>query len=64
VDSANAGGIHGLKDEHENTRVLAVSVDEAMDWLDRGKFNNAMTLIGMQWFKMNRQGVRERWRGA
>ncbi len=62
VDASNAGGIHGLTEEHENIRVLAVPAAEALRWLDEGKINNAMTLIAVQWFRMNHETLRARWR--
>ncbi len=63
VDSENAGGIHGITDEQENIRVFTVPVDEALDWLDQGRIANAMTLIALQWFKLNYEGLRARWLG-
>lgn len=62
VDAAAAGGIHGLSDEHENLRVLTAAPTEAYQWLDSGKICNAMTIIGLQWFRINHQKVREQWR--
>ena len=62
VDAQNAGGVHGLTEEHEDIRVLAVPSAEAFRWLDEGRFNNAMTLIAMQWFRMNHETLRARWR--
>lgn len=64
VDSSTSGGIHGLPEEHENTRVHVMAVDQALEWLEAGKFNNAMTLVAMQWFKINHRAVRERWSGT
>ena len=64
VDAADAGGIHGLSEEHENIRVTAVPAKEAFDWLESEKIINAMTLIALQWFKLNYPNLRERWRSA
>lgn len=61
VDASEADGIHGLNDEHENMRVLVVSPSEAFQWLDTGKICNAMTMIGLYWFRQNQQKVREQW---
>ena len=63
VDSSTAGGIHGIVEEHENIRVFTVPVAEAMKWLDEGIITNAMTLIALQWFKLNHEGLRARWLG-
>ena len=63
VDSSAANGIQGISEEHENIRVFSVPVDEALDWLDKGSIANAITLIAMQWFKLNHEGLRARWLG-
>jgi ADP-ribose pyrophosphatase len=62
VDAGQAGGIHGLTEEHENIRVRVVPVAEALQWLDEGRFNNAMTMIGLQWFRLHHVALRARWR--
>ena len=64
VDASTADGIHGLDEEHENMRVLVASPTEAFQWLDSGKICNAMTIVGLQWFRMNHQNVREQWLNA
>ena len=63
VDASNAGGIHGLKHEGEDIRVLVVDVDEAFAMLDAGRINNAMTMIPMQWFRAHHEELRRRWLG-
>ncbi len=61
VDASNAGGIHGLDEEHENMRVLVKSPEEVFEWLDCGRICNAMTMIGLNWFRMNQQKIRDQW---
>jgi len=61
IDASNAGGVHGLEHEHEDIRVLTIDTDTALKWLDEGRFINAMTLIAMQWFKLNLDALRQRW---
>lgn len=61
IDASNAGGVHGLEHEHEDIRVITVDTDTALKWLDEGRFINAMTLIAMQWFKLNLDTLRQRW---
>jgi len=61
IDASNAGGVHGLEHEHEDIRVLTIDTDTALKWLDEGRFVNAMTLIAMQWFKLNLDALRQRW---
>ena len=62
VDASAVGGIHGLDHEGEDIRVMAVPVAEAMAWLDEGRFVNALTLIGLQWFRHHRERLRAAWR--
>jgi ADP-ribose pyrophosphatase len=62
VDAADAGGVYGMTEEHENIRVFSVSAEEAFAMMDQGRINNAMTLIGLQWLKVNRDRVRAEWR--
>lgn len=61
TDASNAGGVHGLDTEHEDIRVLTVDEDAALAWLDEGRFDNAMTLVAMQWFKINRDELKQKW---
>jgi len=61
VDAANAEGVFGITEEHENIRVFSVSADEAFSMMEQGRFINAMTLIAMQWFKLNLVDLRARW---
>lgn len=62
VDAVGVGGIHGLKHEHEDIRVLTAPVAEAFRWLDEGRFVNATALVAMLWFRLNREDLRRRWR--
>lgn len=61
VDAQAAGGIHGLPEEGEDIRVLALPVDEALALLDGAKVCNAMTLIALQWLKLHWPRLRARW---
>ena len=64
VDASNVGGIHGLTEEHEDIRAIAVPVIEAFEWLESGRIVNAMTLVTLQWFKLNHPRLCERWRSG
>lgn len=64
VDAAGAGGIHGLDHEHEDIRVFALPVKEAVALLDKGAINNAMTLIALMWLERHLDEVRARWAAA
>lgn len=61
IDALSAGGVHGLDHEGEDIRVVSVATEQALQWLDAGKFDNAMTLIAMQWLKLNRQMLKQKW---
>jgi len=61
VDASQAGGYHGLRHEHEDIEVLSLDAAEALDALDSGIFNNAMSMIALQWFAMNKQMLVQRW---
>ncbi|MGN0920860.1 MAG: NUDIX domain-containing protein [Cellvibrio sp.] len=52
-DLSNAGGIHGVVEEGEDIRVQVLPVDDVFRHLYSGRFNNAATLIGLQWLQFN-----------
>lgn len=60
VDSSQAGGIFGLREEHENIRVLVPGVEEVFTWLDEGRIVNSMTLIPLMWFRRHHESLRRR----
>jgi len=64
VDASNAGGVHGLADEGEDIRVLTATPEEVYAWLDEGRFINAMTLLGLIWFRAHHAELRARWRST
>jgi ADP-ribose pyrophosphatase len=64
VDSAGAGGIHGLDEEHEDILVLAMPIRAALAALADGKINNAMTVIALQWLAMNREFLAGQWNNS
>ena len=61
VDSAGAGGIHGLESEGEDIRVVPVSFETAMTWLAAGRIMASPAIVALQWLALNRDRVRERW---
>ncbi|MGL5952027.1 MAG: ADP-ribose diphosphatase [Providencia rustigianii] len=61
VDSAQAKGIHGLATENEGIRVHVVSRDQAYQWVESGKVDNAATVIAIQWLQLNYQKLHEKW---
>jgi len=38
-----------------------VPAASAFEWLDSGRINNAMAIISLQWFRLNRENIRSRW---
>jgi ADP-ribose pyrophosphatase len=62
VDASVAGGIHGLAEEGEETRVVVLPVQQALSELF-GRINSTSTLILTQWLAINRDALRERWAG-
>ena len=61
VDSANAGGIHGLADEGEDIRVVRLPAAEALLLAQQGKTDSAWPLLALFWFAGQREAVRARW---
>jgi len=61
VDASNIGGIHGLDAEGEDIRVFAIDVAEALQWLDQGRIVNSMTMMPLQWLRVNHRALQARW---
>ncbi len=61
TDSSNVGGIHGIDDEGEDIRVHVVSSETAFQWLDQGRIDSALPIIALQWFRLNRDDIRQQW---
>ncbi len=61
IDSERHGTLGGLESEAEDIRVLVMPSDEAVRALKDGKINNAVTVIALQWFMLNKDMLKERW---
>ena len=61
VDSEGVGGIHGLDHEHEDIRAFTLPAEIALERLDRGEFNNASTIMTLQWLALNRERLKQSW---
>lgn len=61
VDAATAKGIHGLADENEDIRVHVVSREQAYQWVEEGKIDNAASIIALQWLQLHYQTLRNEW---
>ena len=55
------GSHHGLDEEGEDIQLLVLPVDEVLNNLYGGRFNNANTLITLQWLQLNRSRLRDEW---
>ncbi len=62
VESRGLGGYHGLPEEHEDIRVEVLPWAEARARLTSGGITNALAIIALQWFALNREQVRQTWR--
>jgi len=51
----------GVPDEHEDIRLHILSVDEVLTLLAQGVINNAMTIIALQWFQLNKDKLDAAW---
>lgn len=49
------GGVSGLETEGEDIRLLVMPAAEVFSNLYGGRFNNAATMIGLQWLQFNRE---------
>lgn len=61
VDATGAGGLSGIAHEGEYIRVFTVSAEEAFAMLDAGRIENGMTIIALQWLKLNRERLLDAW---
>lgn len=62
VDSASAGGVHGLADEGEDIRVAVMGFDAATAALEGGLVESSSAFAALQWLALNRGDLRRRWR--
>lgn len=53
------GVINGLDSEGEDIRLLVIDAEDVFSNLYSGRFNNAATLISLQWLQMNRSRLRQ-----
>lgn len=53
-DLTSVQGIHGLSEEGEDIRVIVLPAETVFNALYNGPFNNAATLICLQWLQLNR----------
>lgn len=53
VDSQNIGGVHGLSEENEDILVHVVPREQAYQWVQTGKIDNVIAVLGLQWLQLN-----------
>jgi len=58
VDSAGAGGYHGLAEEQEEIRVLALPAQEAFRLVAAGAIRNGTALLALQWLELHHAALR------
>jgi len=61
VRTAEAGGLFGVEEEHEDIRAHVVSAEEALRMIRDGRINNAAAIIGLQWLEINRPRLQQEW---
>src|SRR6202045_3822297 len=61
VDSASAGGVHGLPEEHEDIRVVVKTLAEIEALIDAGAIERGHTLIALYWLLGHRDRLRRFW---
>ncbi len=64
VDATDAGGIFGVGHEDEHIRVFPVPLEDAFELLETGAIKNGMTVIALQWLKLNRHKIPPEWAEA
>lgn len=62
VSLENVSSLHGIDDEHEDIRLHVIPFASAVQMQAEGHFNNAHTLIAMQWLAMRREELRQQWK--
>ena len=57
-DATSPVGIFGVDSEAENIRTRVLGRAEALEAVARGRINNAMSIIALQWLQLNLEAVR------
>jgi ADP-ribose pyrophosphatase len=60
VDADEAAELAGV-DDQEDIRIEVVSAEQAFRAMDQGLIDSAPPIIALQWLRLNRARVRERW---
>ncbi len=58
TDIAKTGG---LEDEGEDIKIIVVPASDISYMLSTGEVRSAISIVGLQWFLMNRDNIRQQW---
>ena len=61
VSAEFATGIHGISEEGEDIRVFSEPYYRCKEMLEHDQFDNAATIIGIEWLGRNRDRLRKLW---
>ena len=61
VSVVGAGGLHGVAAEGEDIRVFVVPFKKIQCMIDSDQFDNAVTIVGLQWLAHHRERLRRQW---
>lgn len=61
VSAPVAGGVHGLKEEGEETRVVVIDAEQVIRELFTGRIDTSSAIICTQWLSLNRERLRVEW---
>ena len=64
VDATKAPEFCGVRDEHEDIRVIVTPVAEAFALVHSGQIKNALAIIALQWLELNLSAVQKKWRSS
>lgn len=60
-DLSHIGGIHGLAEENEDIKVMVLPEQTVLSDLYAGRYNNAATLICLQWLQLNLSDIAKKY---
>jgi ADP-ribose pyrophosphatase len=61
VDSAKAGGVHGLASETEDIKSHVVPLATAFEWLESGRVTAANAVVALRWLQVHGAALKSRW---
>tara|TARA_R110002096_G_scaffold181511_8_gene359209 strand:- start:16 stop:606 length:591 start_codon:yes stop_codon:yes gene_type:complete len=61
VSVQELGDSGGLEEEDEDIKITVVPASDVPYMLSTGEVRSSITLVGLQWFVMNRENIRQQW---